>query len=273
MSASTARQSASIVSARSNGASSDLERRDVVDVDDAARTALERAELVEHPVLRHLEEPRREARPQREPGQALVDAEEDLLRQILGQRPVADEAQDVVVDRPLVRPNDDRERPLVAALGFPEDSEVRLFEGQCAASVQLFSASTPTIYELLKCHRFRCLGGDDEVVPSSPPGMAIPSSSRTVGARSARPPPSRSSRPDAVSDERHGVRRVRRVRADAVGLEHLLGVAVVGRDEADAAERRRRADDLAERGVGRLDGRARRPGSRRCGRPCRDSRS
>ena len=47
----------------------------------------------------------------------------------------------------------------------------------------------------------------------------------------------------AVSDERHGIRRVGRVRADAVGLEQLLGVAVVGRDEADArrahASRRR----------------------------------
>ena len=76
------------------------------------------------------------------PRQPLVDAEEDLLRQILGQRPVADEAENVVVDRPLVGPNDDGERPLVAALGFPEDPEIRLFERQCAASVQPISGST-----------------------------------------------------------------------------------------------------------------------------------
>src|SRR5919201_6977608 len=34
-------------------------------------------------------------------------------------------------------------------------------------------------------------------------------------------------------DQRHRVRRVRRVRADAVLLQHLLGVPVVGRDQAD----------------------------------------
>ena len=44
------------------------------------------------------------------------------------------------------------------------------------------------------------------------------------------------------------------MRADAVGLEHLLGVAVIGRHEADPAERERRLDDTAERGVRRLDG-------------------
>src|SRR5580765_965328 len=37
-------------------------------------------------------------------------------------------------------------------------------------------------------------------------------------------------------DERHAVRRMRRVRADAVVGDQLLRVAVVGRDEADAAE-------------------------------------
>ena len=45
-----------------------------------------------------------------------------------------------------------------------------------------------------------------------------------------------------------------RVRADAVGLQHLLGVAVVGGDEADAAERGGRLDDPPEGRVGRLDG-------------------
>ena len=52
---------------------------------DRARPALARAKLVEHPVLRHLEEPGREPGAEREARQALVDAEEDFLRQILGE--------------------------------------------------------------------------------------------------------------------------------------------------------------------------------------------
>ncbi len=55
-------------------------------------------------------------------------------------------------------------------------------------------------------------------------------------------------------DERHRVRRVGGVRADAVGFEHLLGVAVVGGDEADAPERVGRLDDAPERRVGCLNG-------------------
>ena len=86
------------------------------------RPALARAELVEHAVLRHLEEPGRELRAEREPRQALEDAEEDLLRQILGERPVADEPQDVVEDRRLVGAHDQREGPLVTALGLPQNS-------------------------------------------------------------------------------------------------------------------------------------------------------
>ena len=89
--------------------------------DDRARPALDGPQLVEHAVLRHLEEPRRELRAQREPRQALVDAQEDLLRQILGQRPVADEAQDVVEDRHLVGADDEREGPFVASLSLPQD--------------------------------------------------------------------------------------------------------------------------------------------------------
>ena len=100
-----------------------------------ARAPLERPQLVEHAVLRHLEEPGREARAQREAGEPLVDAEEDLLRQILGEVAVADEAQDVVVDGPLVRADEDRERPLVTTLGLAEHSEIGLRQGQCAARV------------------------------------------------------------------------------------------------------------------------------------------
>ena len=54
--------------------------------------------------------------------QPLEDAQEDLLGQVLGERPVADEAQHVVEDRHLIRAHDDRERTLVAALGLPEDA-------------------------------------------------------------------------------------------------------------------------------------------------------
>ena len=62
-------------------------------------------------------------------GQALEDAEEDLLRQVLGERPVAaDEAEDVVVDRRLVRPDDQGKRALVTPLRLAKDTEVGLLE-------------------------------------------------------------------------------------------------------------------------------------------------
>ena len=46
---------------------------------------------------------------------------------------------------------------------------------------------------------------------------------------------------------------MRGVRGDAVGLEELLGVSVVGGDEAHAAEARHALDDTAEAAVGLLD--------------------
>ena len=228
----------------------DLERRDVVERDDRARTALERAQLVEHAVLRHLEQPRREPRAVGEPGQPLVDAEEDLLRQVLGEAAVADEAQHVVVDRLLVRPDDEVERPLVTALGLAEHTVIGLRQGQCAASIQPIRDVSHTIYDSVTCQRSSCA---TRLVPVIAAGCSRPRRSSTVGARSESSPPSRSSAPATVSDERHRVRRVRRVRADAVVLEQLLGVPVVGRHEADAACAVRRLDDLAEAGVGRLD--------------------
>ena len=104
----------------------DLERGRVLDRHQRARPALERAELVEHAVLRHLEHPGREARAERELRQPLVDAEEDLLGQILGEGAVADEPEHVVEHRRLVRPDDDREGALVPALRLLQDPEVRL---------------------------------------------------------------------------------------------------------------------------------------------------
>jgi hypothetical protein len=103
-----------------------LERRDVVDVHDRARPALDGAQLVQHAVLRDLEQPRRELRAEREARQPLEHAQEDLLRQVLGQRPVADESEDVVEDRHLVSAHDDGERALITTLCLPQDAEVRL---------------------------------------------------------------------------------------------------------------------------------------------------
>ena len=113
----------------------DLERWRVLDVDDRARPTLDRAELVEHAVLRHLEEPGREPRAQREARETLVDAEEDLLRQVLGEAAIAGEAEDVVVDGLLVRPDDDRESTLVAALRLAQNTEVWLWERHGARSI------------------------------------------------------------------------------------------------------------------------------------------
>ena len=125
-SSSTARQIASIASIRSIGWSNDSSVRHVVDVDDGLRPPLAGAQLVEHAVLRHLEEPRRELAAERESRQPVEDADEDLLRQILGQRAVARQPVDVVEDRRLVRPHDERERALVPPLGLAQDVRVRL---------------------------------------------------------------------------------------------------------------------------------------------------
>jgi tRNA A-37 threonylcarbamoyl transferase component Bud32 len=100
--------------------------RRIVEDDREPRSSLDGAQLVEDPVLRHLEEPRSETATQREVRQSLEDAEENLLRQVLGQRAVADQPHDVVEDRLLVRADDQREGPLVAALGLAQYSEVRL---------------------------------------------------------------------------------------------------------------------------------------------------
>ena len=62
-----------------------LERRHVVEIHDGARTTLDRTQLVEDAVLRDLEEPRREPRAEREARETLEHAQEDLLRQILGE--------------------------------------------------------------------------------------------------------------------------------------------------------------------------------------------
>ena len=79
--------------------------------------------LVEHAVLRHLEEPGGELGAERELRQPLVDAEEDLLRQVLGERAVAaDEPEHVVEDRRFVGAEDQGERSFVSALRLSKDA-------------------------------------------------------------------------------------------------------------------------------------------------------
>src|ERR1700730_65098 len=93
-----------------------LEVRRVLDRDNALRAPLLGAELVEHPVLRHLEEPRSELAAQRETRERLGHPHENLLRQILRERTVADDPVDVVEDRRLVSAQDHLERALVTPL-------------------------------------------------------------------------------------------------------------------------------------------------------------
>jgi hypothetical protein len=112
-----------------------LQRRDLVDRHEPSRPALVRTELVEDAILRHLEEPRRELAAKRELREALEDAEEHLLREILGERAVLDEPQHVVVDRRLVHPDDDREGSLITPLSFAEDRQIRLRERQGRVSI------------------------------------------------------------------------------------------------------------------------------------------
>ena len=218
--------------------------RRVVEVDRRQRPALLRAQLVEHAVLRHLEEPRRELAAEREPRQALEDAQEDLLRQVLGERLVAvRQAKDVVVDRRLVRAQDDRERTLVTPLGLPEDRQDLAVgatrEPEYSPVLGGIHPPYVRIYEVFTRHFQRRLDSQE-----------MQGRRRQIGQLAALPEAS----PRRRHDQRHGVRRVRRVRADAVGLEHLLGVAVVGRDQADTAELGRRA-----RRRGRGSGRPSRP--------------
>src|SRR5262249_59029700 len=97
-----------------------------------AGPTLRRPQLVQDAVLRDLEEPGRELRARREPREPLEDAEEDLLRQILGQGAVADEAEDVVEDRHLIGPHDEGKRPLIAFLSLPQDAKIRLLKRQGA---------------------------------------------------------------------------------------------------------------------------------------------
>ncbi len=60
------------------------------------------------------------------PGETVVDAQEDVLRQVLGEGPIADHPQDVVEDRRLVRDDERREGTRVTTLRLAEDRELRL---------------------------------------------------------------------------------------------------------------------------------------------------
>ena len=152
---------------------------------DARGLPLVRAQLVEHAVLRHLEEPRRELAAQRELREALEDAEKDLLREVLGERAVVDEPQDVVVDGRLVRPDDDREGSLVTPLSLAEDRQIRLRERQDCVSI---AACLLNDYGAER-RNYGVLTRDLPVITE---GERRPNNSRHVGARSASSPPSRS---------------------------------------------------------------------------------
>ena len=108
----------------------------------------------------------------------------------------------------------------------------------------------------------------------SSPAAAGGRAARARWARRRRgcPRPASSRSPCRVTISGTGLERVGGV-GRAVGLEHVLGVAVVGGDDAGAAARRvPRARPL--RGTRRRSRpRAPRRGSRRCGRPCRRWRS
>ena len=83
----------------------------------------------------------------RERSEPLEDAEEHLLRQVLGEAPVADEAQDVVVDRLLVRSDDQGKCPFVTPLRLPKDPGIGLCQRHGAASIQTAEGNSRTIYD------------------------------------------------------------------------------------------------------------------------------
>src|SRR5260370_35279418 len=99
--------------------------RGVLDRDDPLRAPLARAQLVEHAVLRHLEEPGRELAAQRESRQRLKDPYEDFLRQVLRERAVAGQAVDILEDRYPVGARDQPECPLVTPRRPAQDGQAR----------------------------------------------------------------------------------------------------------------------------------------------------
>src|SRR5688572_7817839 len=159
----------------------DFERRRIFDVHDGARPALDRTELVQHPVLRDLEEPRREPRAERKARKPLEDAQEDLLRQVLGEAAITSQTQDVVVNRLLVRADDDREGTLVAPLGLSQNAEVWLWQRHVREEYRdLFVKASDA-------------GSYGAVVSGTPvisEGTGMPSCVKIVGARSDNSPSS-----------------------------------------------------------------------------------
>ena len=107
-----------------------------LDVDRRAAAALTGAQLVDHPVLGDLEQPRRELAAAVEPRQRLVDAQEDLLAQVLGQGPVAtQDARDVVVQRRLVLAGRSGRTHARRRAGQVGEQQGRVAEGQVVNSL------------------------------------------------------------------------------------------------------------------------------------------
>ena len=203
----------------------DLERGNVLELDDCARTALDRAKLVEHPVLRHLEEPGREPRAQREAGSPWKTRRKTSCVRSSAEVAVAGQPDDVVEDGLLVRPDDDREGALVATLGLAQDSEVWLRKRHGRGEYRV-----GVVRDLSRVFT-TALRADFPVISA---GIGTSSIARMVGARSESSPSGGAQRV-VRDDERDGIRRVRRVRAHPVGLEHDLSVSVIGRYQTHAA--------------------------------------
>src|SRR5215472_17595740 len=90
------------------------------------RPTITRPDLIQHPVLRHLEQPRRELAPERERRQCLKDTQKDLLRNVLRQGSISEQPEHVVEDACLLRSNEDGERSLVTTLRPAHDLAIRL---------------------------------------------------------------------------------------------------------------------------------------------------
>ena len=104
-------------------------------------------------------------------------------------------------------------------------------------------------------------------------GFGMPISSSTVGATSASiPGPGAQPACAAGHDQRHRVHRVGGV-GRAVGLEHVVGVAVVGGHDAHAVALVDGCDHLGRGSCRPFPRPPRPPRSRPCGRPCRRWRS
>ena len=93
--------------------------------------------------------------------QPLEDADEDVLGQIFGERPLAGQAVDVVVNRDLVVPHDRGERALVATLSLAEDGRIGLWKRHSStlAPFRTNSLAGQELQEILTAPSIYAAGG------------------------------------------------------------------------------------------------------------------